>query len=58
MSNMKNYGLEKVNVVLKFSVRTTIIELLNYLKVNYKYSRKGCKRLTRKGKIVYFYVIQ
>jgi len=55
---MKNYGLEKVNVVLKFSVRTTIIELLNYLKVNYKYSRKGCKRLTRKGKIVYFYVIQ
>lgn len=55
---MKNYGLEKMKVILKFADRTTIIELLNYLKVNYIYSRKGCERLTRKGKIVYFYVIQ
>lgn len=55
---MKNYGLEILILRLFLAVRITIIELLNYLKVNYIYSRKGCERLTRKGKIVYFYVIQ
>ena len=55
---MKNYGQENLILRLFFADRTTIIELLNYLKVNYKYSQKGSERLTRNGKIVYFYVIQ
>jgi len=55
---MKNYGQENLILRLFFADRTTIIELLNYIKVNYIYSRNGSERLTRNGKIVEFSVFQ
>ena len=38
LSNLENYGQEKTILILKFSNRTTIIEYVNMLKVNYIYS--------------------
>jgi hypothetical protein len=54
MSNIKNYGKEKVCLELIFADRMTIIELCNMLKVKYYFSHCGTKPLTRKGLIVEF----